>query len=574
MVGLSKHMLLKKKGLYFPIIAIVISSSVHLWNPTGFPTIHIDEGIYMLRAMHVLNGFGLKDDASSYDHPFFGPIFLAGFLSMIDYPANASIDIRDTYSSELLYLYPRILMGILATLDTFLIYMIGKIRYNKNVGFLAAILFAIMPLTWPIRRIYLESILLPFLLSSILFSVYINSYDNRLKKSNLLDIINSKNNQLTRKFTNKHIFILISGICLGITIFTKIPMITMIPVMLFLTYRNDKNIRDVAILLIPLILIPFLWPLYATYNGEFDKWLNGIVSQISRSNNYTIWDFFSESFLIDPMLLTLGIGGTVFAIVKKDFFLILWTIPMVIFFGFVIDYVNWFHWIPILGSISISSAVLIENMLKKMAKQRMLMVGLITSIVLIGTISTIIVVSTNVSSFQFQSVNYVSKILTNHTNSNYSNITYPSVSKDIQRHNYMDENNAGINYNDNRGKYTNDSVTIISSPIYSWIFKYVYNYTNTFSSYTEQQDIRTNKVILIMDRYFRGFLLQNAVDDRYKNDNMTSSSADIFEIFAKSGKKAYFKGTAIDYNLNQYPFTIMKYNFGGSPVEIRANFDS
>lgn len=572
MVCSFKHAFLKRNNLYFPIIAVIISASIHLWNPIGFPSIHIDEGIYMLRAMHILDGFGLKDDASSYDHPFFGSLFLASFLSLINYHALISIDIHDTQSFELLYFYPRILMGILAILDTFLIYMIAKIRYNNNVGFIASILFAIMPLTWPIRRIYLESILLPFLLSSILFSVSIYSYNNRLKKLNFLNNAENKYYKLTKKFINENTLILVSGICLGITIFTKIPTITMIPVIVFLTYRYSKNIRHVVILLIPIILIPLIWPIYAAYNGEFDKWLNGVVWQISRSNNNSILDFISESFLVDPVLLTFGLGGTAFAIVRKDFFLMSWIIPMVIFFGFVIDYVNWFHWIPILGALSISSAVLIENILKKITKQRTLLVGLMLSIVLFGALSTIVVVSTNVSSFQFQSMTYVGKKLDNLTNSNYLNKTYPSITDNVLQYNHMEENDLIKDDNNNPYKDTADPVTIISSPIYSWVFKYAYNYNNTFSSYTEQQDIKTNKVILIVDRYFRDFLLQNAVNNSIKNDTMTDSSTDIFETYAKSHKEVYFRGTAMDYNLNQYPFTIMKYNFGGSPIEIRTNY--
>ena len=63
-------------------------------------------------------------------------------------------------------------MGILAVFDTFLTYKIADIRYNRKVGFISAALFAVMPATWFLRRIYLDSILLPFLLLSILCAVY------------------------------------------------------------------------------------------------------------------------------------------------------------------------------------------------------------------------------------------------------------------------------------------------------------------------------------------------------------------------------------------------------------------
>ena len=77
-------------------------------------------------------------------------------------------------------------MGILAVVDTFLIYKIAEWRYNRNVAFIAAILFAVMPYTWLIRRVLIEPIQLPFLLTSILFALY--SGLNARQKSKLKEI--------------------------------------------------------------------------------------------------------------------------------------------------------------------------------------------------------------------------------------------------------------------------------------------------------------------------------------------------------------------------------------------------
>ena len=73
---------------------------------------------------------------------------------------------------ESLYQVPRALMGILAVIDTFLIYKISERIYKRNVALLASILFAVMPATWFSRMILLDSILLPFLLLSVLLAVY------------------------------------------------------------------------------------------------------------------------------------------------------------------------------------------------------------------------------------------------------------------------------------------------------------------------------------------------------------------------------------------------------------------
>src|SRR5688500_5680018 len=78
------------------LIPLILSSFTHLWNPAQFPSFHVDEGVYIRRALHTLNGLGPHDpdskfdhpqsSTSSYDHPFFGQIFLAGIFKIIDFP--------------------------------------------------------------------------------------------------------------------------------------------------------------------------------------------------------------------------------------------------------------------------------------------------------------------------------------------------------------------------------------------------------------------------------------------------------------------------------------------------------
>ena len=64
----------------------------------------------------------------------------------------------------MLHLAPRLPMGALAVVDTFLIYKIAERRYNnRNIVFMTAILFAAMPMSWLVRRILLDSLILPFL---------------------------------------------------------------------------------------------------------------------------------------------------------------------------------------------------------------------------------------------------------------------------------------------------------------------------------------------------------------------------------------------------------------------------
>jgi hypothetical protein len=210
-------MLGRSSPVLFIALPLILSAYTHLWNPIGFPAVWVVEGQYMQRAMQVLEGEGLHEPrnifAHFYDHPFFGQIFLAGMLAATDYPSSpiksSSISIN---SIEMLYLVPRLFMGILAIIDTFLVYKISEYRYNRNVALIASILFAVMPATWILRKILLESLLLPLLLSSILFAVY---YSNKKASNSSTSTTNCTKRDLNRETRNNStsmVLPLISGI--------------------------------------------------------------------------------------------------------------------------------------------------------------------------------------------------------------------------------------------------------------------------------------------------------------------------------------------------------------------------
>ena len=204
------------------VIVLLFAGFTHLWNATQFPGIHVDEGHYIRRALHVLNGHGPQENSSIYDHPFMGQIVLAQLFGLIGYPnslnPSASVD-----SIEALYAVPRIFMGIFSIIDTFLVFMIGRYCYNKNVGFVASVLFAVMPMSWQLRRVVLESIQLPFVLSSILLAFLIKE-----------KLANYGHKKIT-------LIILLSGVFLGLGIFTKIPAIFIIPFVSFLIFKYSRD---------------------------------------------------------------------------------------------------------------------------------------------------------------------------------------------------------------------------------------------------------------------------------------------------------------------------------------------
>ena len=143
-----------------------------MWNPAGFPSWHRDEAIYIVQALDVLDHRMLSD---RHDHPFLGWTILAGFLHATGYPD--SVTLEDASSIGMLYGIPRIFMGLLAVLDTFLIYKIVERDLGRRTAPIAAVLFAAMPVSLTLRLVLLDSILLPFVLSSVLLAMYARGPD-------------------------------------------------------------------------------------------------------------------------------------------------------------------------------------------------------------------------------------------------------------------------------------------------------------------------------------------------------------------------------------------------------------
>lgn len=129
-----------------------------------------------------------------------------------------------------------------------------------------------MPYSLDIRRVFLETLQIPLILLSILFALYHNNY----RIANNIVVTND------RSLDAKTITILISGIFLGLAIFTKA--FNMIPLIGFLIYFNSKNegFKALGLWIIPIIAIPCILTAYAILSGDIDKWIDGIDYQTIR----------------------------------------------------------------------------------------------------------------------------------------------------------------------------------------------------------------------------------------------------------------------------------------------------
>lgn len=484
------------KKLALLLIPLVLSSFTHLWNPIGFPDIFFDEGVYMRRAMHLLSE-GNPQEAFLYDHPYFGQILLAFVFKIINFPEFLHVS-SDASSISLLYGIPRIFMGLLAVVDTFLIYKITEKKFNNKIAIIAAILFAVMPITWIMRRILLDSLLLPFLLSSILLA----QYSAGQKQKTLLAIL--------------------SGVTLGLAIFTKVPAFTMLPIVGYLIYSGTKSKKTLLIWLIPIIIISSMWPLYSITLGEFDLWQKDVMWQAQRTNS--VFGIFGFFFAIDPLFLLLGFGGIAYCIIKRNLFVVLWFVPYMVFLS-AIGFKQYFHWIMALPVLCIAAAILIFEIPKKLSpeKQKQTVIISVMCITIFGLSSTSILLVNDLSKSQFEAASYVVNNL-------------------------------------------RDDTTILSSPVYSWVFDRVFDIKHVPLDYSMilYKPIETTTTLLMVDNHF-------FVDiDRGK---------ELREIYDNTKPIKKFEGTVTSFDLGKYPYGIMEINYAQNKTlsldgTMKLNYDS
>jgi hypothetical protein len=249
----------------------------------------------------------------------------------------------------------------------------------------------------------------------------------------------------------------------------------------------------------------------------------------------------AQYYVADPVLLLLGAAGLVLAAIKKDFLQLLWVISYIIFL-YLIGWVILFHWIPALPAFCISAATLIEDLSKKVRtkeiQQTFLTFAIISAIGVFGLISTTILITTNFSSSEFEAAAFVIQVT---------------------------PNNSHVGSNNNNKN--NDDITIISSPIYSWIFKYIFNKAHVFSHIRDSSQPITKKVLLIVDGVYKSLLSQKSAEDKRQIEQIQM-------IYNNTKTTATFEKDQDYYNFNKryYPYTsIIRYSWAGE-IKIRKNF--
>ena len=515
---------------YALLLALPLSLAffTHFWNLTGFPAIYMDEDIYIRKALHALEGLPLEPDKTN---PMYGWLYLTVILKAIGYPnsfhptADGSI-----HSVEVLYLIPRIFIGVLAIIDTFLIFKIVEYHYkNKRVALIASILFAVMPMTWLTRYTLLESIQLPFLLSSILTAVYTG-------------VLSSSKNY--NKPYRAVLVILFSGIFLGSAIFVKIPAVAMVPLLALIIYRNNKSVRALALWFMPIVLIPLISPAYAYSLGMFNTWSDGIFYQANRGNQ-PLFDLTGQNpnnainslLRIDPILLIMGTISIIYLSVKRDFLVFLWAVPYIILFYF-LGYVSFFHFIPLFPVFCIAFAKTIVDISSKIRNKELgqyLPYLTILGLGIFGLTCTSMLITTNLNSTHFETAAIIA-------------------------HRLPDTNNSSPH----EGKIT----VIMGESRFFWISEDVFkkdHYYRTYWNYWNDK-LPINKsggVVLIIDGTFDYW--KRAEENRNHRE-------ELLNLYNNSQTVLVLNKNADKYDITKYPFTSMSLpNLGIGRVEIKTN---
>jgi Dolichyl-phosphate-mannose-protein mannosyltransferase len=533
-----------KLAIIYILIPLTLSAFIHIWNPAGFPGIDQDEGHYMRRAMEVLQGLGPQESKATYfysfDHPYLGQIFLASVLSLINYPSSISPSVSSD-SIEMLYLVPRVLMGILAVIDTFLVYKIADTRYNRKVAFISATLFAVMPLTWFLRRIFLDSIALPFILLSILFAVYSTKFE-----------------AYNHKDSNRKILLtLLSGIFLGLAIFTKMPVFTMIPLLTFIIVKkndiksnnngNDSNsnikyghsrLKLLAIWFVPVVLIPLIWPAYSASVGHMGEWLDGVLWQATRADRPFDFEMKTVFLRMDPVLMAFGVAGLIYAVIKRDYFILLWVFPYLLLIYF-LNWVYFFHIIPIIAAFCISGTMLLFDVFKKIQREwisKVVTFAVFGAIIIFGFVNSTLLVAQNVNASNFRLISFVTKYLP---------YRYNGVDNGSQKVTLIGPNGAFILY---------------------WISNQVFNRNIDFKWYESRRDyveppIKTDKFLMITDWDMRRDFNGNSTKGHIEYVSQLYNKTKLFGVF--------YNNTSLP-DLTKYPYTNILDEVSGDKISARG----
>jgi len=431
-------------------------------------------------------------------------------------------------------------MGILAVVDTFLVYKIADARYNRKVAFISSTLFAVLPATWFLRRIILDSIALPFILLSILFAIY-------YAKSRVGNDVNFSG--IPKNF----LLILPSGIFLGLAIFVKMPIFTLIPLVVFILLQKNNtesengtrpktrhtDIRALAVWFIPVVLFPMIWPAYAVSIGQFADWMDGVIWQANRADRPFAPEIKTIFQRMDPVIIAVGAAGLVYAILKRDYFILLWAFPYMIFMYFV-NWVYFYHMIPVIAVLAIGGTLFLNDMIRKIPYKfpsKIIMAVVFGGIIISGVINSTLLISQHLNDSNFKLAAFVTK-----------NLPYKKegANNDTAKVTLIAPNGAFILY---------------------WIPSYVFNKNFDFKWFEGRRNyvgvpIDTANYLMIIDWQMRKLFSGNSSKEHIKYVSHLYNNSGLIGVF-------YNNNTSFP-DIKKYPYTNIRDDVTGDNLNFRG----
>ena len=215
------------------------------------------------------------------------------------------------------------------------------------------------------------------------------------------------------------------------------------------------------------------------------------------------------------VLISLGGIGIIIAILRKDLFILLWTMPFFIFLIIIAsEWSPYQLFIPIVPVLCIATAKLIfdvTSVLKLENRRQMIPWGLAIAVVTFGLVSTSMLITTNITSGQFQIVHFALLYLEDNVNEN-------------------------------------ESLMVVSNPIYSWIFKYVYDIGNVLNEVNDfdYEPVKTKMILFIWD---------------IESKDLSPYSERLGTLYNTTKQLFKVNGLGNNFDTTKYPFTSMTLNY-------------
>ena len=107
---------------------------------------------------------------------------------------------------------------------------------------------------------------------------------------------------------------------------------------------SRTQFKTIMLFMLPVIVIPLIWPAHAFFSGDLNQWLDGVFWQATerQSEDRTVFDILNSLLKSDPVILILGTIGIGYLTIRRDFIGIIWLLPYFLML-YLVGWVSHFH---------------------------------------------------------------------------------------------------------------------------------------------------------------------------------------------------------------------------------------